>query len=346
MPPPLRLEYTCTPAEMDQAQSLFVREQVAGGSKWRTNLVLLVSLAGMLLAAWFRFRQIPEAKRSLLLAAIVAGSVLFVALRKRLRKSASATNQVEISETDFTVLNGDSKVVMPWSAFGDCLESSELFVLTDRPKRTLFVVPKRAFSSEDWQTWFRQLAVNAPSIPAATERREPASSSATGSRVKLCVHPRFGDSLACTLASWRTRGLCLCLGAIVLGCFLYVAANPPPNAVNSTAKVLVMSIPFVLVMLSVPIAVWSVLSWRARAAYGPQEISLCEQSLAVSSAEGNVTLPWTNFEHFKETAWVFILWHRSHWIVLPKRSFASLNDLIWFRGLLERRLKPSRWFFG
>ena len=344
----LRLEYACTRAETDQAQSLFLREQVAGGSKWRTTLVLSTSLVVMLFAAWFRFREVPEGKRALMLAAIVGGSVLFVVLRKRLRKTTPPALQVEVSEGDFTMINGESKAVMPWSAFGECLESPDLFVLTDRPKRTLFVVPKRAFPSEDWQTWFRELALNAPSLTPTPQQSDPAgsSSSAVASRVKLTAHPRFLDSLACTLASWRIRGLALFFVALMLGIFSYVEANPPANAVNSPAKVFVMFLPVMLLMPTVLIAIGSVLNWRARAAFGTQEMAVSEQSLAVSSADGNVTLPWTTFEHFKETPRVFILWRGSNWIVLPKRSFASLNDLTWCRDLIERRLKRSRWFFG
>ena len=45
----LRLEYACTPAELQPAQSLNLRMQIGGGSKWRTTLLLLLALGGMLL---------------------------------------------------------------------------------------------------------------------------------------------------------------------------------------------------------------------------------------------------------------------------------------------------------
>jgi hypothetical protein len=49
-----RPEYVCTDAEMKQAQSLHLRKQVGGGSKWRTTIVLLVVLGGMLLSFYLR----------------------------------------------------------------------------------------------------------------------------------------------------------------------------------------------------------------------------------------------------------------------------------------------------
>jgi hypothetical protein len=56
-------------------------------------------------------------------------------------------------------------------AFSESLESSELFVLLDRPKQGLFVVLKTAFPDESSQTWFRELATHASglSAPAPSE---------------------------------------------------------------------------------------------------------------------------------------------------------------------------------
>jgi hypothetical protein len=51
MSPILRLEYACTNAEMEQAQTVHLRKQLGRGSKWRTRLVFLVLLVGMLLGA-------------------------------------------------------------------------------------------------------------------------------------------------------------------------------------------------------------------------------------------------------------------------------------------------------
>jgi hypothetical protein len=91
----------------------------------------------------------------------------------------------------------------------------------------------------------------------------------------------------------------------------------------------------------------SVRSWRFHVNYvGPQTITLSEQSVAYSGMDGSAILPWTSFKYYKETRWLFILWRGSHWIVMPKRSFTSTDELSWCRELLDQHLEQSRWFLG
>src|SRR6266480_1125856 len=152
----LRLEYVCTKAETDQAQSLAMRKQLGGGSKWRMWAVLLLMLGGLLLAFYFQvIREMPQPYRYYVIPAILAFSTGFVLWKRKSRGSEPNTTTVEVSSTDFSIVGPDSKVSMPWPAFSDCLESPELFVLVDRAKTMLYVVPKRAFPSESWQAWFR-----------------------------------------------------------------------------------------------------------------------------------------------------------------------------------------------
>jgi hypothetical protein len=306
-------------------------------------------LVTMLVGAWFRFREIPEGYRALLLASIVGGSVFYVFWKRRIRKNVPPATQLEISEQDVTILAGGTKVVLPWSAFSECLESPELFVLLDRPKTTLFVVPKRAFPSPSGQEWFREQAANAPRL-VASESTEPPVPAFSGSadRVSLTVHPRFRDYLACTVVSWRTRGVCLFVGALLVGVSLYTAANPPPNAVNSATKVFVLfEVPFFLICVTMIVMISSISSWRLHAKRtGPQEIALSEKSVTFSGTDGSGVLPWTTFEHYQETPWHFIFWRGSQWMMLPKRAFASWDDLNRCRDLLDHRLTHSRWFIG
>ena len=347
MPEILRLEYACTWAEIDQARSLQLRKQLGNGSKWRTNSVMVVALVGIVLGGWFRFREVPEGKRALMLAAIVGGSVLFTAFRRKLRKAGGDLTQVEISEAGVTILNGDSRVVMPWSTFGECLESAELFVLADRPKHMLIVVPKRAFPSENWQDWFREVAANAPNLPASPAPGEAATLSPAADRVTISFHPQYLDSLACTLASWRTRGVCLALAAFMLVCFCFAMSAPRPNAVNSPATVLAMMIPVYATGCLMIVVMFSVLSWRFNRSYaGSREIALSNQGIAYSGLDGIATLTWASLAHYKETSWVFVVWRGSRWVMLPKRSFTSLNDVLQCRDLLDRHLQRSRWFVG
>ena len=349
MAPILKLEYVCTHAEMDQAQSLNDRKQLGGGSKWRTRVVFFAVLVGMLLGAWFRFREIPEGYRALMLAAIVGGSLLFVFWKRRYRKTDSQTTQLEVSERDITILSGDSKIVLPWSAFRDCLESPDLFVLLDRPRRTLLVVPKRVFPSENWQTWFREQATCAMDhkIPEQSELPVAAPSTSTN-RITLTVHPKYRDYLASSIASWRTWGMCFFIGCVLLGVSLFSIANPPPNAVFSDTEVVIFfMMPFYSICILIIVMLSSIRSWRFHVNYvGPQTITLSEQSVAYSGMDSSGIWPWTSFKYYKETPWLFILWRGSHWIMMPKRSFTSTDELSWCRELLDQHTEQSRWFLG
>src|SRR5262249_14535540 len=157
------------------------------------------------LGGWFRFREIPEGYRALILAAIVGGSVLFAFFKRRFNKAVPRTSQVEISESEFTILGPDARVALPWSAFSQSLESPDLFVLVDRPKQTLIVIPKRAFPSESWQTWFREQAAKPLDVMTPDPSEYPALAwAASADRIALTIRLRFRDYLDRTLASWRT----------------------------------------------------------------------------------------------------------------------------------------------
>ena len=293
-----------------------------------------------------------------MLAVVVGGSVLFVIWKRKFRKTVPQTVQLEISESDFMILAADSRVALPWSTFSECVESPDLFVLSDRSKRSLIIVPKRAFPDKSSQVWFRDQATSATHQATPTRSELPVPAPATSvpvpapatsaNRVALTVRPRFRDYLACTLASWRTRGICLFVGGLVVGVSLYAAANPPPNAVNSPAKVFILFVvPFILICVTMIVMLSSVHSWRLHVKYGgPEDIALSDESVVFSGANGSGVLPWTRFDHYKETPWHFILWRGSNWMMLPKRAFSSWDELNRCRDLLDHRLKHSRWFVG
>src|SRR5205807_2419088 len=97
---------------------------------------------GSVLAFYFQvLRELPPGYRPLVLLGVVALSGFFFYSSRKSRTGRAAT-KIEASDTDFTVLSADSKVTMPWSSFSDCLESPALFVLVDRSKTMLFVVPR------------------------------------------------------------------------------------------------------------------------------------------------------------------------------------------------------------
>jgi hypothetical protein len=352
VPETLHLEFVCTDAEKKKAQSLLLRRQVGGGSKVLTTVVLLLLLAGMLLGFYFRVqREVAPAYRPYVYAVVFGVSLLVWLWRRRSRASAPAETRLEVSEDGLSVHGPGAAVRMPWSAFSSLLESPDLFVLVDRPKTTLLVIPKRAFSSESWQDWFHTVATNRLSLADWSPAEAPATpTSSADQSVNLRLHLRFRDFLDRTLASWLTRGFLAGTTVLMIGTSLYAAANPPPNPIYSGTQVFFMfGLPILLVMMVVLILVLSVRAWWTHSRNAvPQELSLSAVSIAFSGPEGSGTLPWSVYHCFKETRWSFILWNSrtSAWTMFPKRAFRSEEDLRRCRELLARHLLQSRWFFG
>jgi hypothetical protein len=243
---------------------------------------------------------------------------------------------------------------MPWSAFSEWLESPDLFVLLDRPKRTLIVVPKRAFPDDSSQTWFREQVDSGVSMPPAHSGEPPVIGPSTRpDRVTFTVQLSFRDFVDLTLASWFTWAIVLAVAAAVIAITFGPTANPPQNPVLSETEVFFMfMLPFLLVVVMMIIFIFSFHAWRSHAKYCiPQEIALSEESIAFAGADASGTLPWTAFENYKETWWSFILWRGSFWrcslwIMFPKRAFTSWDDRSRCRDFLSRHLQRSRWFRG
>jgi hypothetical protein len=347
----LHLEYACTNAELEQAQSLALRKQIGGGSKWRTYLILYIMLAGALVGGYFRFREIPGTYRVLILAVALLIGVVVVLVQRKFRKNIDrAATKLEISETELAVLGPSSKVAMPWSAFSECLESPDLFVLIDRPKKVLFVIPKRVFPDESSQTWFCDQVHTGLTVPPAQFYETPIMrSTAQADSITFRFQLKFRDFVDITLASWFTWAVILAAAALVSSAFLS-AGSAPDNAVHSDTEVFLFMLPFFLLFVLMAILMFSFHSWRTHAKYLIlQEVAISDESIAFASAEGSGTLPWITYAFYKETWWSFILWHGSawrcsNWVLLPKRAFASWDDLSRCRDLLERHLKRSRWF--
>jgi hypothetical protein len=347
----LQLEYVCSVAEIDEAKLLCVRKHIGGGSKWKTRFYQIVILIGLLAGAWFRFEEFSPTARLMLLVALVAGSVLFVRLRKKFRKVNTVATRLEISDSDITVLNGDSKVAFPWSAFTDPIESPNLFVLVDRPKQMMIIVPKRVFPDETLQTWFRETARNPSDNPVPAPSQPSAqSTSATSDRMILSFDLNLLDHVACTLASWRTWGFCIAIVAFQFGLFLASSLNPPQDAElgkTLTEVFFCYQLPGYLAFVVIFIVLFSLVRWWSSVKYSAhQELILSQESLTFSNADSSGQLPWSHFAYFKETPWSFILWRGPAWMQIPKRGFGSLNDINRCRDLLDFRLKQSRWFFG
>ena len=348
----LALEYACTAAERREAEELNLHRQLGRGSKWRTYLILFGMLGGMLLALYFQIaREVSSGRRPYVFAALLVLCFAIVFWRRRPRGNPPVTTRLEISENEVAIHSSESKVTMPWSAFSKVLESPNLFVLLDRPKGILWILPKRAFPDETAQCWFRNLSGNRCGQAATPPTEAPrAAQAASADKITLQFQLRFRDYLDRTIASRRTWGMILAVVALVVGTFIYSAAHPPPRAVYSATQVFFMAVPpFVFVMTTMIVMLTSIYHWRAHTQYlVPQELVLSNEGIAFASRDESGILAWTIYPLFKETRWSFILWEprSSMWLLIPKRSFASSDDLRRCEALLTTHLRRSPWFFG
>ncbi len=347
----VRLEYVCTPAEMEEAQSLFLRKKLGRGSKRLTQIVLLAVLVGMLLALYFRMGQIFPAKALPLVYTVVVAACVGFVFWKRLNRKQRGVTQVELSRKGLTFLGADSRTDIPWSAFGEFLESPKVFALLDRQKGIIFALPKRAFPDEAAQEWFRTLAKDRPTAEALPIVRTTAISEiATTDQVTVTFQLSFRDYIGRTLASHQADAVILAVLLLMLGTWAYTEVNPPPHAVNSPIKVLfVFMIPIWAAMVPFMYLMVSLATWRQHKKYLiPQEVILSANSIRMTSSDGNSTLPWSTYPRYKETRRLFILWNPRGrvWFMLPKRAFALKDDQERCRMLLASNSRPSRWYFG
>jgi hypothetical protein len=346
----LQLEYTCTAEERSEAASLSIRKQLGSGSRWKTWTVLLLLLIACLAMLYFMVHEMAPARYRLhTYIGLLVVITTFVFWKQIARKKGSEpTTKVEIIETEFAIIGADSRIAIPWTGFSDCLESPHLFVLVDRPKATLLIVPKRVFADDDWGNWFRNLANTRP-VTAPEVVVSPVTIPATGDGVSLKFRLRLRDYLDRSIASWQTWLGILLMEAFLFGSFLYVSTKPHPNAVYTDAQVFLYFImPFSLVAGLIGLGMFTLHTWFLHRTFLiPQAILLGEDSMTFSSSDGVHVTPWSVYSNFKETPWSFIAWHPKTrlWMLLPKRDFSSAHDLERCRELLRKHLQPSPWFF-
>jgi hypothetical protein len=346
----LQLEYSCTEAELKEAQSLHLLQRYGGGSKWRARLAQFGILVAVIAVICFRFTTEIERKDRLWFVALAV--VIYIALLAFKRKTKRKPDQIvrlEVSEHEVVFNNGNARTSMPWSAFSQCLESPNLFALLDRRKAILYAVPKRAFADEATQNWFRTQANQPHSVAAAAmdETFVPGRFVAANG-IALSLELKYKDYLSRNITSWRMKGIALAIFAFVIGSNLYMAVYPPPDAVNSPLKVFLITLPILAVMMVVVISVVSFVFWRAERKFlSPQQIVLTSEGIEFVSRDSSGRLPWSTYKYYLENHWSFFVWHPSGslWFMFPKREFASPSDLEQFRALLQTNLKASRWFY-
>ena|SRR5690242_8557858 len=98
--PVLRLEFTCTPKERSEAQTLCIRHQLGGGSKWMTWVVLLAMLAGVIWLLWIEFlKTMPAGHRMYGIGAVVAVWMIFILRDRRRRRREGPPAVMELFVT-------------------------------------------------------------------------------------------------------------------------------------------------------------------------------------------------------------------------------------------------------
>jgi hypothetical protein len=210
----LRLEYTLSGEEVNEARVLALRHQLGGGSTWRTIAVLAVIIA--LSSGWF-FLVVPRRFWLHLPAGFVA--IWIIALIQQRSTASRAKNTVaHIDDEGIQWESSDASALMKWSMFGRLLESPSIFVLCDRNGTLLLAFPKRIFPDDHAREWFRARAEAAPhqveadviavrgfpldSAPATFSDIPPHSATDEGEAIALRFRYRFRDFMDRSLASW------------------------------------------------------------------------------------------------------------------------------------------------
>lgn len=334
---------------MKEAKALMRYQQYGGGRKWLANLV--VSLALLLMAAdvCIRFRKDIAADERI--SVIALSVVMFVALLifKRLtRRKEGGLAQLQLSEQGLVLGDGDSRTEVLWSGFSRILESPNLFVLVNRTKSGVYVLPKRAFPDGRSQEWFRSQANQINSSPAISrEALVPARFVSSGG-IALALQYKYRDHLSRYITSWRLKGILLGMFALLIVICLIQSINPPADAVNSPLKVLL-----IVVAIFPPLSVLmffaiSLMWWISEKKYAEShQVVLTGEGIEFSGHDDSGRLPWNTYRYYCENRWSFFVWHPrgSLWLMFPKRAFASPLDLEQCRSLLQTNLKASRWFY-
>jgi len=299
-------------------------------------------------------RSLPPAYRPFAwLGVIVLFAVFHFRNQQALKKRTTdpKPTRVDLSENEITFVDGGAKTVKPWSAFNECLESKNLFLLLDQNKTLVLIFPKRVFPDENWQAWFRVRSSRFGQVMMTPriENLDP-STLTVPAGIRITVLLRFRDHLDATLASWRPRIIIGIVAGLVISSTLYGAIQASPTAVNSPGKVLLFELPFLLAMAAMVMVLLTIYRWYAHAKFSePEEIIFSDEAITFAGTAAAGVLPWTTaYTSYKETGRNFILWRQGTgaWLLLPKRQFQSDGDRQRIRELLAQRLKASRWFFG
>ena len=352
----LRVEYACTPAEISEAQNLALTSQIAKGPAWLSKLILGFILIGIILAAYFQALQFsPQHPVYCGIGLALLFAIIFI-IQSRSRNKTPPPDIVTFTPAEVTINSHTGQTVFPWSTFSHILETESLLIFKHRSGIMIYVFPKRAFPDSASVDWLRSLA-NEKIHATVQEQSDPVDApvtgreriSATGDGIALQFTLRYRDYLDRALASWLTLGIMVLMGGVILFAFVTASLEPAPGAVFTTAEVCIyFGLPMFLFMESVIFIVVGTKMWLMhRSCLVEQTVTITDKGIMNDSAIGSTAQSWEQHAQFKETRWSFIVWWpgTQMWLMLPKRAFASDNEVQHCRKILTQNAQYSRWFF-
>lgn len=345
----LQIEYACTQSEYQAAILLQSSDQSNRPTKRRFFVFRIALMVGFLALVYLRIKDnVPNKYLPWYLVGFGAFIYILVFLIRDKPKGDERTVRLEISKEEIVSSTDMNRVTMFWSSFERLIESAELFVLVDRHRTTLHVIPKRAFPDTEAQDWFRSIATNAINETKTSTATSGKPLALDTDSIELLIELKFTDYLTRYLVSWRIKGISILALTTVSCSLLWQQFHPSSSDVNSPLTVALILIPSVIAMLIFVMFAASAFWWVAeRKQRQPCRYNFADRGIEFSQAEACGQIEWRTFDCYLENRRVFILWGKrnSLWRLIPKRAFTSDAEVSRFRKLLQKKLQKSRWFF-
>lgn len=357
---PLRLEYTCTPAEQDEAEHLVLADQlgVSKSPKWITNIVMILFLLVLLVGLYFKICQDwPNHPIECGVGEIVALAVAYAfVIRKKHQSKSVSSVVVELSMSALKIIEATGQVSVSWNAFDKRWESEKLFVL--RHKSGLaYIFPKRIFPNEASRDWFREVGIGEFSHPNVDGLFDAALPNAPAHSTKpdeILIHFKLGyfNYIDRSLASWQVRGMMCFFLVLFLTAFIMAALKPAPRAVYSHSQLFCFFVvPFLVIIELFLFFFITTYTWlmhrQAISTMSNQSVTIADIGFMCESSLGQTAYSWERPTSFKETRRSFFIWQPGtrFWLLLPKSAFPSAASIDACRTILCAHAKPSTWFF-
>lgn len=141
----------------------------------------------------------------------------------------------------------------------------------------------------------------------------------------------------------RFLGVSACISLIGIGLLLPQIPGASPAVLADVRKWSWMSLSLgVAFLLALVVQEWTLQRILRRRATASEHtvVSIEERGIVAESRAAKSQLEWGRFSDFRESEGHFLLYHsRDQYFVFPKRAFAAQNDIVTFRGLLQRNIQ-------